>query len=139
MPRADAFGGRRDSDAFDDVPSSFSADQTGRYLTYRSYPISSCIPINTFNQSANNMSVEDENVITNVILPPDVWQLLFDELALRQDFSSLFSCACASKNLAGSGALANLYRYQLLFGSIKTEFANTSQCESQCTSQERRQ
>ncbi|KAH0119609.1 hypothetical protein KCU66_g9777, partial [Aureobasidium melanogenum] len=43
-------------------------------------------------------------------LPPDVWQLLFDELASRNDFSSLYNCAVASKHLAGSGALANLYR-----------------------------
>jgi hypothetical protein len=56
------------------------------------------------------MPVEDETVTTNVRLPPDVWQLLFDELASKNDFSSLYNCACASKELAGSGALANLYR-----------------------------
>jgi hypothetical protein len=56
------------------------------------------------------MSVEDETITTNVRLPPDVWQLLFDELASRNDFSSLYNCAVASKHLAGSGALANLYR-----------------------------
>ena len=54
------------------------------------------------------MSVEDGSVATNVRLPPDVWQLLFDELG--DDFSSLYTCAIASKYLAGSGALANLYR-----------------------------
>lgn len=86
------------------------------------------------------MSVEAESVTTNVRLPPDVWQLLFDELAsryviystalslalvtaewhcivlnnadrlIRGDFASLYSCAVTSKYLAGSGALANLYR-----------------------------
>jgi hypothetical protein len=56
------------------------------------------------------MSVEDGTITTNVRLPPDVWQLLFDELASRNDFSSLYNCAVASKQLAGSGALANLYR-----------------------------
>jgi len=56
------------------------------------------------------MSVEDGTTTTNVRLPPDVWQLLFDELASRNDFSSLYNCAVASKHLAGSGALANLYR-----------------------------
>jgi hypothetical protein len=52
------------------------------------------------------MSVEDGAITTNVRLPPDVWQLLFDELASRNDFSSLYNCAVASKHLAGSGALA---------------------------------
>jgi len=56
------------------------------------------------------MSVEDGTITTNVRLPPDAWQLLFDELASRNDFSSLYNCAVASKHLAGSGALANLYR-----------------------------
>lgn len=56
------------------------------------------------------MSADDEVVTTAVRLPPDVWQLLFDELAARNDFSSLYSCAVSSKHLAGSGALANLYR-----------------------------
>ncbi|KAI4727722.1 hypothetical protein E4T49_04506 [Aureobasidium sp. EXF-10728] len=56
------------------------------------------------------MSLDDGTVTTNVRLPPDVWQLLFDELAARNDFSSLYNCAVASKHLAGSGALANLYR-----------------------------
>lgn len=84
------------------------------------------------------MSVEDDTVTSGVRLPPDVWQLLFDELASRNDFSSLYNCAVASKHLAGSGALANLYRYCC---SLKgtTEFTNKPQCESQCASQERRQ
>ncbi|THW25587.1 hypothetical protein D6D23_04208 [Aureobasidium pullulans] len=56
------------------------------------------------------MSADDEVVTTAVRLPPDVWQLLFDELAARNDFSSLYNCAVSSKYLAGSGALANLYR-----------------------------
>ncbi|CAD0046837.1 unnamed protein product [Aureobasidium pullulans] len=56
------------------------------------------------------MSADDEVVTTAVRLPPDVWQLLFDELAARNDFSSLYNCAVSSKHLAGSGALANLYR-----------------------------
>ena len=34
------------------------------------------------------MSVEAETVTTNVRLPPDVWQLLFDELASRYDYLS---------------------------------------------------
>ncbi|KAI5248127.1 hypothetical protein E4T43_01625 [Aureobasidium subglaciale] len=71
------------------------------------------------------MSVEDEAVTTSVRLPPDVWQLLFDELASRNDFSSLYNCAVASKHLAGSGALANLYRN--FFSGSLARFNITSQ------------
>jgi hypothetical protein len=92
------------------VPSCFGVDQTDTLLsTYPIFLILSSISIVAI-RSAKDMSVEDGTITTNVRLPPDVWQLLFDELGSRNDFSSLYNCAVASKHLAGSGALANLYR-----------------------------
>lgn len=91
------------------MPSYFSAQQTGTLTTYPSYHNLFHI-LFVVSVSAKKMSAEAETVTTNVRLPPDVWQLLFDELASRGDFSSLYSCAVSAKYLAGSGALANLYR-----------------------------
>lgn len=57
------------------------------------------------------MATDGDAVSHSSRLPPDLLHLLFAELASRNDFSSLYNCAVASKHLAGSGALVNLYRY----------------------------
>jgi hypothetical protein len=43
------------------------------------------------------------------VLPEDVLYELCEELALQEQFDTLFNCACASRTFAVS-ALTNLYR-----------------------------
>jgi hypothetical protein len=85
------------------------------------------------------MAATDKIMDMSVPLPPDVWQLLFNELASRNDFSSLYNCAVASKILAGAGALANLYRYCIAIHPTNDPVADIFQCEPQRTCKEWRQ
>lgn len=49
---------------------------------------------------------------TTAQLPIDFYHLLSAELAERLDFSTLFNCIASSAQIANSGAIAALYRYE---------------------------
>lgn len=52
---------------------------------------------------------------TNVgVLPADLFHLLSAELSARSDFDTLYNCVVSSKQIANSGAITALYRYESL-------------------------